>query len=394
MGENIAATNGKSDNDEIEVKPLLTADELQARMKGISLTYHLIDVHRDRESYYALTDYIKGMISDFDGTKEPENWLLIAGFCLNLIMDGRLEEYQETVSSIPEKGYLIFFMKLGLIIINPLVTYKELIGVFEYLQKTGKTLHLFILTASRPGLLNGFNDFSRIGPFLPNHREKFLDFLKAIYNSPLCPYIYNLALAEYYYQTNRLLDSEMLVSSSLKKFDIEGEKRIMFSSLYLQSKILLAHGKSVKSESFIQDMRKLSGQAGKAEFDYNIDAAEVLFALYDGKMSFVNEWLANNAPDEFADFNMLDLYRYMIKMRCYIATGKYASVIALAERLRPLVTLGRRYMDLCELDLLVAMSLFTAQNEEAAFEALARALKIAKMHRYYRLIADEADTMA
>ena len=375
-----------------ECKPLLSADELQERMKGISITYHLIDVRRDRESFYALTDYIKDMISRYDGINVPKHWLLISGLCLNLIMDGQLEESQKIIDSIPEKGYLIF-LKLGLTVVNPLVTYKELTCVFDYLKKINKSLSFFILTASRPSLLNGFNDFSRIGPFLPKHREKFLDFLKLLYDSPLCPYIYNLCLAEYYYQTNRLMDSEMLVSSSLKKFDIEGEKRIIFSSLYLQSKILLAHGKSVKSESFIQNMRKLSGQAGKAEFNYNIDAAEVLFALYDGKISFVNEWLASNAPDEFADFNMLDLYRYMIKMRCYIATGKYASVIALAERLRPLVTAGRRHMDLCELDLLEAMSLFASKNKEAAFEALSRALKIARMHRYYRLIADEGESI-
>ena len=154
-----------------ECKPLLSADELQERMKGISITYHLIDVRRDRESFYALTDYIKDMISRYDGINVPKHWLLISGLCLNLIMDGQLEESQKIIDSIPEKGYLIF-LKLGLIVVNPLVTYKELTCVFDYLKKTDKSLSFFILTASRPSLLNGFNDFSRIGPFLPKHREK------------------------------------------------------------------------------------------------------------------------------------------------------------------------------------------------------------------------------
>ena len=57
---------------------------------------------------------------------------------------------------------------LGLIVVNPLVTYKELTCVFDYLKKINKSLSFFVLTASRPSLLNGFNDFSRIGPFLPS----------------------------------------------------------------------------------------------------------------------------------------------------------------------------------------------------------------------------------
>ena len=76
-----------------------------------------------------------------------------------------------------------------------------------------------ILTAGRPSLLNGFNDFSRIGLLLPSHREEFLDVVKYFYDESFTPYIYNLCLAEYYYQANRLVDADMLVSSSIKKFD-------------------------------------------------------------------------------------------------------------------------------------------------------------------------------
>lgn len=29
-------------------------------------------------------------------------------------------------------------------------------------------------------------------------------------------------------------------------------------------------------------------------------------------------WFKNDAPDEYGDFNMLDLFRYMVKLRCYL----------------------------------------------------------------------------
>lgn len=363
----------------------MTAQELHNKMLGFSSSYFLIDVHRDRDYFYALSD---------EEIQSTQSWLCYSGIVLNKIMDGQLEEAWQIINNMPvEKMGYFKLLPLGLTVVHPEITWNQLFEKVDILKKLSVPLSMMILTAGRPSLLNGFNDFSRIGPLLPNHREEFLDVVKYFYDESFTPYMYNLCLAEYYYQANRLVDADMLVSSSIKKFDSKGDKRIVFSSLYLQSKILLAHGKNVKSKSIIKNMRQFAGESGNAEFSYNIDAAETLFALYDGNMQFVRDWLKNDAPDEFADFNMLDLYRYMIKMRCYIASKNYTAVIALVEKLRPLVEAGRRSMDMCELDLLLAMSLFASGNSDTAFEALRRALKIARMYRYHRLVADEGEPM-
>ena len=364
---------------------LYTPEELYQKMTGISKNYFLIDLRRDRESFYALTDEELLMGS-------PK--LLLSGTVLNLIMDGELEKAWEVMDLLPaETDIRAKIMKLALAVVHPEVTLKQFIENLDEFKKMGKPINSVMLTAGRPCLLNGFNDFSRIGVLLPNHRDTFIGYLKLMYPEPLCPYIYNLCLAEYYYQQNRLIDAQMLASTTLKNLDIEGERRILFSAMYLRSKILLATGNTVSAESFITDIRNLVKKYGHAEFGYNIDAAAVLFALYEGKMDVVNDWLSTDAPDEYADFNMLDLYRYTVKMRCYIATKNYASVIALAEKLRPLVEKGKRCMDLCELDILLAMSLYLSENKPLAFQALRRALKSVRLHKYYRLIADEGSVM-
>lgn len=99
--------------------------------------------------------------------------------------------------------------------------------------------------------------------------------------------------------------------------------------------------------------------------------------------------MSTDAPDEIGDFNMLDLYRYMVKIRCYIILEKYSAAISLIEKLRPLLQQGRRVIDSCELDLLLAMTLYAAGKKELAFEPLERVLKIARRRKYYRLLADE-----
>lgn len=362
-----------------------TPDELSNKMMRFSYDYFLVNVRNDRSDYYSIQDEI---------LSKKEYYLCLSAKMMNLVMDGELKKARDLINIIPDSDDIYtHLMKAGLIFVHPEVTFSEVIKILQNIKEKGVRLTHVILTAGRPYLLNGFNDFSRLAVFLPKHRELFIEYLSCIYEKELCPYIYNLCLAEYYYQQNRLIDAQLLASTTIKKFDIESERRIMFSALYLRSKILLATGNTVSSKSFITDIRNLVKKSGNEEFSYNIDAAEILFALYEGKTEEITKWLKKDAPDEYADFNMLDLYRYMIKMRCYIATKNYTSVIALAERLRPLLEQGKRKMDLCELDVLLAMSLYLSEKKQSAFTALKNALKLARLHRYYRIIADEGAVM-
>ena len=202
-----------------------------------------------------------------------------------------------------------------------------------------------------------------------------------------------MCLAEYYYQKDRLFDAEVIVSRIIKEFNNDKEQRLLFVSLSLQAKIMMAQGKTVSVRSYIKNIRGLVRKNGEAEFSFNIDAAEVKLAFYEGNHTVIANWLKNDAPDEFADFNMLDLFRYMVKMRCYILNQKYTAVVALAEKLRPLIEAGKRHMDLCELDLILAIAFYRAKENQLAFEALSRSLKIARRRHYYRLIADEGEAI-
>ena len=44
---------------------------------------------------------------------------------------------------------------------------------------------------------------------------------------------------------------------------------------------------------------------------------------------------------------MMDMYAWMVKVRCYIQTGKYMAAYVLTHQLIALLIPGRRYMDLC-----------------------------------------------
>jgi len=352
----------------------MTAEELQNNIYSFSYSYFLPDLRKDREAFYSL--------SQEDFQKYPG---CILGVILNLFMDGNLNQANAMIEQIPDNTDF----RMGLNIVNPTVSWKTFMKSLEYFKASGGPMGYLVLTAGRPSLINGYNDFSRMMPFLESRKALFIDGLDYLYGKDCSSLLYNLLLAEYYYQQNKLTDSEIILSRTIKEFDKKSEYRFLFTSLYLEAKIFIANGNNLKTEPFINQIYERVTALGKAEFSYNINAVKAQFLLYEGDYKTIMDWMDNDAPDEIADFNMLDLYRYMVKIRCYIVLEQYNAAISLIEKIRPFVTDGHRPTDLCELDLLLSITLEVSGKHDLALEALNRSLKIAKRRGFHRLISDE-----
>ena len=143
----------------------------------------------------------------------------------------------------------------------------------------------------------------------------------------------------------------------------------------------------------MENVRKQIRENDMEEFMPNIDALDAWAAMYDGDYKRVFKWMREGAPDEYSKFCMLDLFRYMIKMRAYIIQGKYLAVTSLATKLLPLLEAGRRYMDLCELHMIWAMSDYADGRKWEAFKHLEIALELSEKYHYDRLLADEGKRM-
>ncbi|WP_191015335.1 helix-turn-helix transcriptional regulator [Treponema zioleckii] len=356
-----------------------TPKDLCDRLTNFCKTYFLIDSRNDKQFYYALTD---AELKEFPLAK--------CGIFLNLVMDGELEKAWDVVNSF--KGTLVFqFLSL----VHPQIALVDFIKILNELKVKSYPNSRVLLTAGRPFLMNGVYDFTPLFPFLLRKKELFIDGISYLYEKELAPSIYNLCLAEYYYQKNELLNAEVFVSKTIKEFDTASQRRLLFVALYLQSKILIANGKNISDGGYIKQIRQFVKEEGELEFSNNLDAAEAMLAFYDeGGVNLISsEFLKSKAPDEFANFSMLDTYSYMVKIRCYIVSKKFTATIALAEKLRPLLHEGHRQMDLCELDLLLSICFYRSNEKELCFAALERALKIAKRRGFYRLVADEGEAI-
>ena len=109
-------------------------------------------------------------------------------------------------------------------------------------------------------------------------------------------------------------------------------------------------------------------------------------ALYSGDMDAVGQWM-KTAPDESGMFIALERYRYLTKIRCYIAYENYNRAYALIENLRYYAErCDRKYINM-ELDILTSVILFRKGDEwESRF---IKALEKICEYRFIPIISEE-----
>lgn len=249
-----------------------------------------------------------------------------------------------------------------------------------------------VLTACRPSLINGFRDFTRFGPYLERYKEVITEKIQKLYGSS-GKGVYEIALAEWYYQNNECFHALVLVTGTIPLMEQEQDIRCLFVALALQMRILLMNGQIKTAKPLMEKIRERIRETGWEELTSSLNALECLVACYDGRRDEVEEWLKNTAPDENQDIYMMDMFAYLVKIRCYLQTGKYMVAHVLIKKLITLLTPGNRHMDLCECYMLSAMICLKANDRQHLLEELEKALAIARKYGYIRLLADEGNCM-
>ena len=98
--------------------------------------------------------------------------------------------------------------------------------------------------------------------------------------------------------------------------------RCLFAALALQMKILMMNGQARAAHPLVQKIRQRIETTGWDELTSSLNALECLAACYDGRREDVIDWLEKKAPDENDGLYMMDMYAWLVKIRCYIQTGK------------------------------------------------------------------------
>ncbi len=311
------------------------------------------------------------------------------GKVVNLIMAGELNRAKEVLEQLPANSTYRLYAEFVWIPYNR----KKFLEIVDVIEKKGIVpIPHFSITSSRPSVVNGFRDFTPYFPVLEKKEKDCISMVEKLYGS--CgKEVYEVAMAEKLYQEDKCYEALVRVVGVLPKLREKMEMEILFTALVVQIEVMVVNGQVKSTVPMIEDIRKQVQTLEEDKWYPNIDALEAWAAMYDGDYVKVTKWMQENAPDEYADFCMINLFRYMVKMRAYIIQEKYMALAALATRLIPLLEKGHHYMDVCEVRSLLAISDYLRGDEEAAMDNIDIALRLAKKYHYYHLLADEGEVM-
>lgn len=286
------------------------------------------------------------------------------------------------------------YMEISLPHRNSRGTFATLSALVSFIKAQGKgSIHLSLsLTANNPSIMDGGRDFSDYARYIPKIRGVLKGFAKILYGKQGVGMV-DIATAEILYQQDKVYEALVLVVSAMPFIEREGDVSILFVAMYLQFCILLVNGQVESARPMIETMREKILAAGADYLLPNLDAHAAWAAMYDGDHEQIVRWMKEQAPNEFGEFCTIDRFQYFVKLRVYLLYGKHLSVVALAERLRAALENQNRKKDLCELNMLLAISHFDVGEKAKAFELIHTALVLGEKYRYDRLLGNEGQRL-
>ena len=250
----------------------------------------------------------------------------------------------------------------------------------------GNRLPEFSVTSNLPSTMNGGKDFCHWSP----DDTKLAKTVGPLVERVLGSYgkgLVKAALGESYYEKG---GDNYEVMSLLTRAQVEagqgGTMEIAFAAVGVRVRLALLQGDSPAARELLASFEQSVKENRAVQLLPNIQALRCRLALYEGDMDMVERWM-KTAPDEDREFCVLERYRYLTKVRCYLANGEYTKAQALLEKLRYYAEqTGRPYVRM-ETGLLSAI---TKERVGGPWqEELATVLKEVERYRFLRLITEE-----
>ena len=266
----------------------------------------------------------------------------------------------------------------------------DMIGIMKKMPALifdkGMSLPEFSVTSNCPSTMNGGKDFchwSREDRKLAATIGKLVERVLGRYGKGLV----KAALGESLYEKGE--DTyEVLTLLARAKMEAEGggTAELAFAAVGLQVRLDTFQGQIQTAGEVLASFEKSVIEQGAVQLLTNIAALRCRLALYRGDREAVLAWMGQ-APDEDREFCILERYRYLTKVRCFLSLGEYLKAQVLLEKLRYYAEkCGRTYIRM-EVRLLSAIAKYRTGGEWK--EEFFHALKEACGYHFIRLVSEE-----
>lgn len=253
-------------------------------------------------------------------------------------------------------------------------------------QKDKFRLPEFSVTSNLPSVLRGGKDFSE---WVPKDREMYrmLALPVRVLLGPMGVGLPDVALAESRYEKGEdVSDAYLTLTSCQAEIRRKGTPEVEFALNALLANCLVDRGDLDRAVEDMTAFRTRMAEAGQKQLLPNLDALLCRFSLLTGGEK-AHRWLTEEAPDE-NDFFIMERYRYLTKVRCYLQQGKYLPALALLGRLLDYFTQYDRTLDRIEALILLAVCRYRMEAADWQ-DHLTAAVELAYPYGYITVFAHE-----
>lgn len=246
------------------------------------------------------------------------------------------------------------------------------------------------LTNSQPSILNGGKDFcewSKRDKELLNSLGRALELALGSFGKGMV----NLSLAESYFEkAHDSYEVSSLASKGRIQAESGGKLELVFVAVGILSQLSIFNNHLDDALESLESFRCCAAEEAPRLVP-SIDALKARFLLYAGQTSDILDWLSQ-APDEDREFCTLERYRYMIKARAYLATGKKERALRLLQRMIVYARQRDRIYILMEAQILLAITQYRL-GSDVWKETLQQAVSQAESYRFVRLLTREGTAL-
>lgn len=250
------------------------------------------------------------------------------------------------------------------------------------------SLQEFSVTSNLPSIMNGGKDFCEWS----RQDRELAKVLKLPVERVLGKYgvgLVNISLAESFFEKSSADDYDIisLLQSGIGKAEHNGKIEIYFAGVGILAKLHTSHRQIHMAERLLLDMQQKARKENAIQLLPNIEAMKTWLCLLKGDTDSAKQWMESE-PNEYTDFYILDRYRYLIKLRCYMALERYTEAWSLSEKLDDYFTQYQRTYMWIENTLLRAIISYRIGRNQWK-NLLETAIARAKEYHFVWVIAQE-----
>ncbi len=302
--------------------------------------------------------------------------------------------YQELLAYAKEKtGGMKRAAEIRLLYLDIALPHRGILRMTDLLKRAGvllterkMVLPEFSVTSNLPSMMNGGKDFcewSRKDKELAKSIGKVISLVLGKYGKGLV----NLALAESFFEKGED-DYEVasLAGNGRMQAESGGKTEQVFVAVGILTQLSILNNHMEEAVDMLESFRQVAEREAPKLLP-NICAMSVRMDLYTGRISEAYQWM-EEAPDEDAEFNVMERYRYLTKIRVYLVAGRKEKALLLLNKMRFYTEKVHRTYIAIEVMILEAIAMYR-MGKEGWQDTLQEAVTRAEDYHFVRILTRE-----